>query len=101
MNGVTLALLKFEPEAMANGAPLSETFIKYSWPIFALGPALGALMQFIPIFALKFKNKDRDLVSAALKEKRAKLKKVKAQEIFDGDLAAVLETVEKKVKLPY
>lgn len=101
MNGITLALLKFEPEAMANGAPLSETFIKYSWPIFALGPALGALMQFIPIFMLKFKNKDRDLISAALKEKRAKLKKAKAQEIFDGDLAAVLETVEKKVKLPY
>lgn len=75
MNGITLAILKFSPEAMANGAPLSETFIKYSWPIFALGPALGALLQFIPTFMLKFNNKDRDKITKALAEKETKRKR--------------------------
>lgn len=101
MNGITLAILKFSPEAMANGAPLSETFIKYSWPIFALGPALGALLQFIPTFMLKFNNKDRDKITKALAEKRNKAKKEKDGEMFSGNIHDVLETIDKKVKIPY
>lgn len=101
MNGITLTLLKFNPEAMSAGAPLSEEFIKYSWPIFALGPALGAFLQFIPTVALKFSNKDRDAITVALAKVRGKEQEKDSVQVFSGDIKEVLETIDKKIDIPY
>ena len=99
--GITLTLLKFNPEAMSKGAPLSQEFIKYSWLIFALGPALGTLLGLIPLLALKYNLKERDRIAILIKERREGSKEEQEYVAREDAINEALNSITRKVDLPY
>jgi Na+/melibiose symporter-like transporter len=85
-SGLTLTLLKFDPQKFVDNpnAPLSAEFTKWAWPIHSLGPAIGSLMQIIPLLLLKFTPEERQLMQQELEEKRAEESRLELQRISDG-----------------
>lgn len=85
-SGLTLTLLKFEPQKFVDNpnAPLSVEFTKWAWPIHSLGPAIGSLMQIIPLLLLKFPPEERQLMQQELEERRAEESRLELQRISDG-----------------
>lgn len=65
--GVTLKLLMFDSTKYDLGLPQSDVFIKYSWPVFILAPALGALFYLIPVLFIKYNDKQRAIVEERLR----------------------------------
>lgn len=72
-SGITLTILKFEPEKFVENpnAPLSAEFTRWAWPIFSLAPAIGSVMQIIPLLLLKFPPDERETMQKELVEIRA------------------------------
>ena len=70
INGLILELLHFDANIDGiTGQP--PEFYKWQWPLFILGPAVGAALYLIPMFFLKYTDEERAEVENALKEKRA------------------------------
>lgn len=75
MSGLTMAMLKMNSqylsECLKNGETpvLSAQFIKFSWPIFILGPALGSLFYLVPLLMMKYDKEERETVERELKER--------------------------------
>lgn len=67
-SGLTLTLLKFEPEKFVENpnAPLAAEFTKWAWPIHSLAPAIGSLMQIIPLLLLHFTPAEREQMQREL-----------------------------------
>ena len=68
--GVLLTWLAYDAEAIAAGAPLSDTFNTWIWPLFMLGPAIGAALYIIPLLYIKYPNELKEQVTKELKERR-------------------------------
>jgi GPH family glycoside/pentoside/hexuronide:cation symporter len=50
---------------------LSNTFMRFAFPVFLLGPALGALFKIIPLIFIKYNAKQQKEIELALKERKA------------------------------
>ena len=85
MAGLTMTLLKMDSGYLAesiknNVQPvLSDAFIKYSWPIFILGPAVGAVFYLIPLVMMKYSKQERKMVEEELAIRHKQEKEHKEQ----------------------
>lgn len=68
--GALLTFLSYDAEAIAAGAPLSDAFNTWIWPLFMLGPAIGAALYILPLLAIKYPQELKDKVTQELKERR-------------------------------
>lgn len=71
IEGVLLKILKYDSVAKENGLKQNATFLKWQWPMFMLGPVVGAILYLIII---SFINDDPDKKAETerlLKERRA------------------------------
>lgn len=84
-SGLTLTLLKFEPEKFVENpnAPLAAEFTKWAWPLYSLAPALGSVMQIIPLLILKFTPADRARIHEELEMRREAKKRDKLLVVGD------------------
>ncbi len=77
--GKILGIIKFnEALGMREQGAL---FMKWQWPLFILGPAVGAFLYLIVIAFVKDDKEERKLVEKALKEKRGELVQAGKQEL--------------------
>jgi sugar (glycoside-pentoside-hexuronide) transporter len=71
--GALLSILAYDAEAIANGAPLSQQFHTWIWPLFMLGPAIGAALYIIPLLFIKYPKELKEQVTAELRERRGEI----------------------------
>lgn len=70
INGAILEALHFNNKLDGiTGQP--PEFYKWQWPIFIIGPAIGAALYVLPLLLLKYTPAEREKVEMALREKRA------------------------------
>jgi Na+/melibiose symporter and related transporters len=87
MSGITMALLKMDAEYLSMCVEKGETpvlspeFIKYSWPIFILGPALGSVFFLFPLLMMRYSNEEREMVNRELKERHAAQELAEAKQL--------------------
>lgn len=70
IEGFLLKLLKYDSERKAQGLAQNETFLKWQWPMFMLGPVVGALLYLLFISFVKDDKEHKKEVERLLKEKR-------------------------------
>ena len=68
--GALLTLLAYDAEAIAAGGALSPQFHTWIWPLFMLGPAIGAALYIIPLLFIKYPKELKDQVTRELQERR-------------------------------
>ncbi len=73
IEGKMLTLLGYSSKLNAAGKPQNATFIKYQWPMFMLGPVVGAILYLIAIMFIKDSKEHREDVERRLKERKAAL----------------------------
>lgn len=71
--GALLTFLAYDAEAIAAGAPLSVAFNTWIWPLFMLGPAIGAALYIIPLLFIKYPQDLKDQVTRELRERRGEM----------------------------
>lgn len=65
-----LVLLQYNAADFEAGVPLSPLFDKWIWVLFILGPALGSLLNLIPLLFIQYPDSFKTRVEAELKERR-------------------------------
>lgn len=70
VSGVLLTLMDYSAEAYDAGLPLSDTFDKWIWPLFILGPVIGSVLYLIPILFVKYPEELKERVERELRERR-------------------------------
>lgn len=71
ISGLILEMLHFDNSLDGiTGQP--DTFYKWQWPLYILGPAMGALLYLIPAFFIKDNKQEKERIEAELAERRAK-----------------------------
>ena len=79
INGKLLTLVKYNHNiAMTAQNP---TFMKWQWPMFILGPVVGAVLYLIVILFVKDDKEEKKTVERELKKRRAELAEKAAQEL--------------------
>lgn len=80
INGAVLQALHFDStlEGIAGQPP---AFYKWQWPIFILGPIIGALLYLIPMFFLRYTKEEKAQVEQDLAERRGKFSEEKEAEV--------------------
>ncbi|MBR0137534.1 MAG: MFS transporter [Erysipelotrichaceae bacterium] len=76
--GYLLTFLQYDAEAIEAGAAVSERFNQWIWPLFMIGPAVGALLYVIPLLFIHYPAELKKQVTDELRERR--LKKGELQE---------------------
>ena len=71
IEGVLLKRLGYDSYRKEQGLPQSETFLKWQWPMFCLGPVVGAVLYLIIISFVKDDKNRRAEVERQLKARRA------------------------------
>lgn len=74
IEGVLLKSLGYSSERKAAGLPQNETFLKWQWPMFCLGPVVGAVIFLIIISFIKDSKEHREQIEEQLKALRAERK---------------------------
>lgn len=77
IEGQLLKRLGYDSYAKEQGRPQSETFIKWQWPMFMLGPVVGAVLYLIIISFVKDNKERRAEIESVLKERRKKMEEEK------------------------
>lgn len=70
-NGISLSLLKFDPEPVNGKVIITDTFKKRAWPFYMLGPVAAALWQLITYSFIDFTGEKKARIQAELRERRA------------------------------
>lgn len=79
INGKLLTLVKYNQNiAMTAQNP---TFMKWQWPMFILGPVVGAILYLVVILFVKDDKEEKKMVERELKKRRAELAEKAAQEL--------------------
>ncbi|NMP38261.1 MAG: hypothetical protein GX051_09130 [Clostridiales bacterium] len=73
IEGKLLVKLGYNRFALEQGVKQSAHFIKYQWPMFMLGPVVGAVLYIIIISFVKDNREHREDVERQLKARRAAL----------------------------
>ena len=73
ISGIVLQMVHFDNslEGIAGQPP---EFYKWQWPLFILGPAVGAALYLIPMLMLKYSEKERKTVEEELQKRREETK---------------------------
>ena len=71
IEGILLKKLDYDSYRKEAGLPQNETFLKWQWPMFCLGPVVGAILYLIIISFVKDDKDHRAEVERQLKERRA------------------------------
>ena len=78
IEGQLLKRLGYDSYAKEAGLAQNETFIKWQWPMFVLGPVVGAVLYLIIICFVKDNKERREEIEQTLKERRRVLEEEKA-----------------------
>lgn len=79
LEGQLLKRLGYDSYAKEAGLPQNETFMKWQWPMFVLGPVVGAVLYLVIISFVKDDKEKRAVVEQVLKERRQKLEQESVQ----------------------
>lgn len=71
INGFILSRLGFREQLGLFGQPAA--FYKWQWPMYMLGPAVGALLFLLPILTIRYTNETKEMVERELVQRRAAL----------------------------
>ena len=71
IEGFLLKLLKYDSTAKENGLPQNDTFIKWQWPMFMLGPVVGSVLYLFFISFVKDNKERKQEIERQLRERRA------------------------------
>lgn len=69
INGLVLEVLHFDG-SIEGVAGQSQAFYDWQWPLFILGPAIGAFLYLIPAFFIKDNKEEREKIENELKRRR-------------------------------
>lgn len=76
IEGILLKKLGYDSYRKEAGLPQSETFLKWQWPMFCLGPVVGAVLYLIIISFVRDDKEHRAEVERQLKARRAAAQEV-------------------------
>lgn len=79
IEGRLLKYLGYDSYAKEQGKPQNDTFMKWQWPMFILGPVVGAVLYLIIISFVRDSKDRREEIEAALKERRKALEEEAAE----------------------
>ena len=68
--GFLLTWLEYDAEAIAAGAAVSAKFQQWIWPLFMIGPAIGAALYIIPLLFIHYPQSMKEKVTKELRERR-------------------------------
>ena len=74
MEGIILKLLRYDSNRPRTAQ--NATFMKMQWPMYALGPAIGALLYLIVISFVKDDKDERLRIEYELKQRREKAREL-------------------------
>lgn len=77
INGLILELLHFDG-SIEGIAGQTQAFYDWQWPLFILGPAIGAFLYMIPAFFIKDNKKEREQIESELRSRR------EAEAVYDN-----------------
>jgi len=69
MQGLSLTFLQFNSRNVERNIPQNKHYQDWVWPVYQLGPGIGAILSLIPLLLLKMP--DMDKIAADLAERRA------------------------------
>ncbi len=72
IEGIILKVLKYDSNAKTNGLPQNDTFLKWQWPMFMLGPVVGSVLYLFFISFIKDSKEQKEEVERLLRERREK-----------------------------
>ncbi len=78
IEGQLLKRLGYDSYAKEAGLPQNDKFLKWQWPMFVLGPVVGAVLYLIIICFVKDNKDRRQEIEEALKERRRLLEEENA-----------------------
>lgn len=73
IEGKVLSYLKYDSYASQSGLKQNAKFIKWQWPMFMLGPVVGAILYLIAVSFIKDSKEHRAEVERQLKERKQAL----------------------------
>lgn len=79
IEGAILKLLKYNSRDKAAGIAQNATFLKWQWPMFALGPIVGAVLYMIVISFIRDDDEYRRDIESQLIQRRAALAQPREQ----------------------
>ena len=68
--GFLLSWLEYDAEAIAAGAAVSAKFQQWIWPLFMVGPAIGAALYIIPLLFINYPQSLKEKVTKELHDRR-------------------------------
>lgn len=83
IKGSILSVLHYD-QNIARKYNQNATYIKWQWPIFMLGPVIGAFMYLIVISFVKDDKAQKELVESELKERRKQLAVQRGEETAEA-----------------
>ena len=78
MEGIILKLLRYDSRIPRTAQ--NATFMKMQWPMYAIGPAIGAALYLIVILFVKDNKEERQRVEFELRQRRERAKKLEQTE---------------------
>lgn len=73
IEGRMLSYLKYDSSLLGTGKPQNAKFLKWQWPMFMLGPVVGAILYLIIISFVKDSKEHRENVERQLRERKEAL----------------------------
>ena len=80
IEGRMLSYLKYDSSLLELGKKQNAKFLKWQWPMFMLGPVVGAILYLIIISFVKDSKEHREDVERQLKERKEALEAGKSPE---------------------
>lgn len=74
INGLVLGALGFDG-SIEGIAGQPDVFYQWQWPLFILGPAVGALLYLIPVLMIRYSKEEKARVEKELENRRAEASK--------------------------
>ena len=71
LQGLSLGFLQFDADRVERGVPQNAHFQKWVWPVHMLGPAVGLVLQLIPLLLLKYPDSLKRQVEEEMAQRRA------------------------------
>lgn len=71
ISGLILEMLHFD-NSLTGIVGQPDMFYKWQWPLYILGPAMGALLYLIPAFFIKDNKEEKEQIEKDLAERRTK-----------------------------
>ena len=81
IEGKLLSYLKYDSHASQAGLKQNAKFIKWQWPMFMLGPVVGAILYLIAISFIKDSKEHREEVEKQLRERKEEINKLSNKDL--------------------